>query len=98
MAFPTRHWVNFNGILAAGGRLTQPHGLVTGLISAGTGYNAPQTLFSLHGVNNGPPNISIGQTQTADATNIYLSNWDPALAHPYSVMVRLYLSDDSRNT
>jgi len=103
MAFPTRHWINFSGVLGAGARITQAHGLRSGLYqpqAAGGGANGndqPQVLFAFNGVTTAPPNVNVGMFAAPDATNVYLSNYDPANARPYSVMVRMYHRIDGQN-
>lgn len=95
MAFPTRHWANFAGTLAAGARITIPHGLTSGL--GFHGYLCPRTLFAFDNCPTGVPNVSIGQYHDSDATNIYLSNWSPVNGNVYSVIARMYHDDDGRN-
>jgi hypothetical protein len=97
MAFPTRHWVVLSGLMLAGQRQALPHGLTSGLAQPGIFPNVPQVLFCFNSVNTAPPNVNIGHYQNPDATNVYLSNWDAVNPRPYSVMARMYYSDDSRN-
>jgi hypothetical protein len=96
MAFPTRHWRKLQSILLPGQLGTAAHGLRDG--RNGTTIIPDVVLFEM-GVAGYTtwPNEQIGKWQADDATNVYLSNWDAANAHLYSVVARSYYSDDDQN-
>lgn len=96
MAFPTRHWRHLTGTLTQGQMGTTAHGLRDG--RNGTTITPDVVLFEM-GVAGFTtwPNQSIGKWQAQDSANVYLSNWDPANAHLYSVVARSYYSDDDVN-
>ena len=96
MAFPTRHWRRLQGNLTQGQFTTIAHGLRDG--RNGTTITPDAVLFEM-GISTYATwaNEQIGKWQDDDSANIYLSNWDAANAHRYSVVARSYYSDDDAN-
>lgn len=96
MSLPTRHWTVLLGNLAAGARAVVPHLLRTGQFPAGV---APDYMTDLLESDAGwaRGSILVSPYQAWDTVNVYLSNYDPANAHTYHVLVRKFHSIDGRN-
>jgi hypothetical protein len=96
MSFPTRHWRKLQGTLVAGQMGTAAHGLRDGM--NGTTVTPDAVLFEMGvAAYNTWPNEQIGKWAADTSANVYLSNFDSVNAHPYSVIVRSYYSDDDQN-
>jgi hypothetical protein len=96
MAFPTRHWRRLQALLAPGQAGGQNHGLRSGM--AYTSCVPDAVLFEM-GVSTYDtwPNEQIGKWAADDDALVFLSNWDSANAHRYSVIARCYYSEDDQN-
>jgi hypothetical protein len=97
-AYPTRHWVKLQGTIADQLGVTIPHGLRDG--RHGTTVIPDCVEFEMGVANYSTwSNEQIGKWAADDATNIYLSNYDPRGqgSHLYSVVARSFYSEDDQN-
>jgi hypothetical protein len=97
MSLPTRHWRHFHGTLTQGARVTLAHGLRNGQYPNGVTPDA--VLFDMDpaGVYVEAPNNSVGEYAARTSQSVFLSNWDSANTHYYSIIARQYHSIDGQN-
>ena len=96
MAFPTRHWRKFSGAFTPGASVALTHGLRNG--PEGTSVVPDAVLADMDsGVYAMAVNHVVGAYAPSTSSQVFLSNWDPANAQRYSVIVRKYHKMDGTN-